>query len=195
VYEPLWAAAEEMDVPLMFHSSISRSTQGATTPKNFDSAAGHRSAGGTGLGDALARDNISRLLDGGVFERHPTLKIGCCELGTGWVPFYLRSMDRAYLVRRHATARVFADGMVPSDLIKRNVFFGFQDEDLGVSYRDIIGVDNLVYANDYPHGDCVWPRSRQVLEYIFTQAACTEDEKTKLASGNAARIFKLEVAR
>ena len=131
------------------------------------------------------------MIFGGVFERYPDLKFGVMEMGTGWVPFFLRWLDRSYLVKREAAPRPkeFGDGVAPGDFVRQNVFFGFQDEDLGVEFREFIGTDNLVYANDYPHSDCVWPRSRQVLERIFTTAGCTEEEKAKLAGGNAAHVF------
>ena len=141
--------------------------------------------------DAHARENLTAMIFGGLFERYPDLKLGVMEMGTGWVPFFLRWLDRSYLVKREAGPRPkeFGDGVAPGDFIRQNVFFGFQDEDLGVEFREFIGTDNLVYANDYPHSDCVWPRSRQVLERIFTTAGCTEQEKAKLAGGNAARVF------
>jgi hypothetical protein len=104
----------------------------------------------------------------------------------------MRSIDRSYFVWRGDAPRPreFADGMAPSDFIRRNVFFGYEDDDLGIRFRDLIGVENLVYANDYPHADCVWPRSRQVLELMLT--GCTEEEKAKLAGGNATRIYGLQ---
>jgi hypothetical protein len=34
--------------------------------------------------------------------------------------------------------------MLPSDYIHRNVFYGFQEDGLGIKLRDIIGVDNLL---------------------------------------------------
>ena len=33
---------------------------------------------------------------GGVFERHPKLKVVCVEADAGWVPHYMYRMDHAY---------------------------------------------------------------------------------------------------
>ena len=55
--------------------------------------------------------------------------------------------------------------------------------------RDIIGVDNLMWGSDYPHVESTFPRSRQILEEILVD--CTEEEKAKIAGGNAARIYNL----
>jgi predicted TIM-barrel fold metal-dependent hydrolase len=79
--------------------------------------------------------------------------------------------------------------MLPSDYIHRNVFYGFQEDALGVKLRDIIGVDNLLWGSDYPHVESTFPRTQQILGEIL--AECTEEEKAKIAGGNAARIYHL----
>jgi predicted TIM-barrel fold metal-dependent hydrolase len=193
IYDRLWAAAVEMGVPLMMHTGGIRKVAGREAPIDITRINNSRPQGGS---DVMPRDNLIAMVYGGVFERFPELQVGVMEMGTGWIPYFVRSLDRSYLVRRDTAPRPkeFGDGMAPSDFIRRNVFFGYQDEDLGVLFRDIIGVDNLLYANDYPHPDCVWPRSRQVLESIYQTAGCTQEEKAKLAGGNAARIFGLKPA-
>jgi len=83
--------------------------------------------------------------------------------------------------------RKFKGQALPSDFFHRNVFLSFQDDALGVKLRDILGVDNLLWGSDYPHPECTFPVSRQVLETIL--ADCTAEEKAKIAGGNAARIY------
>jgi len=77
--------------------------------------------------------------------------------------------------------------MRPSDYFHRNVFVSSQEDDLGIRLRNIIGVDNLLWGSDYPHTESTFPRSRQILEQIL--ADCTEEEKAKIAGGNAARLY------
>ena len=60
---------------------------------------------------------------------------------------------------------------------------------MGIRLRDVIGVDNLMWGSDYPHPESTFPRSRQILEEIL--ADCTEEEKAKIAGGNAARVYNL----
>jgi predicted TIM-barrel fold metal-dependent hydrolase len=190
MYDPLWETAQGLGVPLTIHTGGIRHVETASQLIASQNAVPRRPM----YMDAHARENLTAMIFGGVFERYPDLKFGVMEMGTGWVPFFLRWLDRSYLVKREGGPRPkeFGDGVAPSDFIRQNTFFGFQDEDLGVEFREFIGTDNLVYANDYPHSDCVWPRSRQVLERIFTTAGCTEEEKAKLAGGNAARVFGLD---
>jgi predicted TIM-barrel fold metal-dependent hydrolase len=60
---------------------------------------------------------------------------------------------------------------------------------MGIRDRHIIGVDNLLWGSDYPHVESTFPRSRQIIEEIL--ADCTEEEKVKIAGGNAVRIYRL----
>src|SRR5258708_33959880 len=42
------------------------------------------------------QDIIGTFVLGGVFERHPKLKVVCVEADAGWVPHYMYRMDHAY---------------------------------------------------------------------------------------------------
>ena len=83
----------------------------------------------------------------------------------------------------------FKEDMLPSDFFHRNVFLGFQEDELGIRLRDMIGVDSLQWGSDYPHMESTFPRSQQILEEILVD--CAEEEKSKIAGGNAARIYKV----
>ena len=79
--------------------------------------------------------------------------------------------------------------MLPSDCFHRNVFMGFQQDALGIQLCDIIGVDNLMWGSDDPHAESTFPRSREIIEDIL--AGCTDEEKAKIAGGNATRVYNL----
>ena len=186
MYDPLWEAAQGLGVPLTIHTGGIRHVETAAGLIAGQNTISRRPV----YMDAHARENLTAMIFGGVFERYPDLKFGVMEMGTGWVPFsYAGSIAATWLTAGCTAAQGVRRRRGAGRLRPADVFFGFQDEDLGVEFREFIGTDNLVYANDYPHSDCVWPRSRQVLERIFTAAGCTEEEKAKLAGGNAARVF------
>jgi predicted TIM-barrel fold metal-dependent hydrolase len=84
----------------------------------------------------------------------------------------------------------FKEDALPSDYFHRNVFLGFQEDALGIQLRDIIGVDQMQWGSDYPHAEGTFPKSQQILEDIL--ADCTEEEKAKIAGGNAARVYHLD---
>jgi predicted TIM-barrel fold metal-dependent hydrolase len=182
-YEPLWAAAQDLEMPLSLHIGTNRPGPDdafvdlESTPPPFLINVDH-----------WVRMSLAQMIFGGVFERYPKLQVGSIEHELSWVVHFLDRLDYNY-IQRPATGgrRKFKEDILPSEVFHRNVFLSFQDDALGVKLRDIIGVDNLLWGSDYPHPETTFPRSRQVLEEIL--ADCTEEEKAKIAGGNAARIY------
>ena len=60
---------------------------------------------------------------------------------------------------------------------------------LGVLTRHFIGVDNLIWGNDYPHHDSIWPHSQEVIARIF--AGVPEAEKAPMTFGNVTQLYGL----
>ena len=182
-YEPLWAAAQDLQMPLSFHIGTNRPGPGESSP-----VAG-RLSDFTNI-DHWVRMSLADMIFGGVFRRYPKLQVGSVEHELAWVPHFLGRMDYDYTQRAPRQGwQHFDDDMLPSDYFHRNVFIGFQEDALGIRDRDIIGVDNIQWGSDYPHQESTFPRSRQILDEILVD--CTEEEKAKISGGNAARIYHL----
>ena len=180
-YEPPWATAQDLEIPLSLHAATNRRGEflaNATKLSNLINM------------DHWVRVSVSDMTVSGVFERYPRLQTGAIEHELSWIPHFLERIDFAYTQRPPTdNAYRFKENMLPSDYIHRNVFYGFQEDGLGIKLRDIIGVDSLLWGADYPHAESTFPRSQQILEEIL--ADCTEDEKAKIAGENAARIYHL----
>ena len=185
-YEPLWAAAQDLGMPLSLHIGTNRPGPGQDFGVNRNMSASAQTNC-----DHWARMSIGHIIFSGVFERYPKLQVGSIETELSWVPHFLDRLDYTYQQRApRDTWYRFKEAMLPSQYFHRNVFVGFQEDSLGIRLRDIIGIDNLTWGSDYPHQESTWPYSHQVLEEIL--ADCTEDEKAKIAGGNAARIYNLD---
>ena len=184
-YEPLWAAAQDLGMPLSLHVETNRPGPGQENPNTTGSAAFSCNR------DQWVKMALSHIIYTGVFERYPKLVVGSVEFELGWAPFFLDQMDYTYTQRagRPHWYR-FKEPMLPSDYFHRNVFVSFQGDALGIKLRDNIGVDNLLWGSDYPHPESTFPRSQQILQEIL--AECTEEEKAKIAGGNAARVYQLD---
>jgi len=48
-----------------------------------------------------------------------------------------------------------------------------------------------MWANDYPHHEGTWPHSAAAIER--TMGDLTEEQRTKILGGNAARFFGIEL--
>ena len=92
---------------------------------------------------------LSALIFGGVFERHPTLRIGVMELGAMWVgPMAELLDDRA----RFSTRLGSTLSMRPSEYLRRSVrVTAFWQEPVGdIIERYDLG-DVVCFASDFPH--------------------------------------------
>jgi predicted TIM-barrel fold metal-dependent hydrolase len=182
-YDPLWAAAQDHDVPLAFHIG---------TVRDPVARAGMNSRAGLATQHKFVDETIARLIFGGVFERFPRLHIVSVEFESGWAPHLIERMDFAYLQRRHWEGTVrFEDGAIPSDFFHRNVFLSFQEDPVGIELRTRIGVQNLMWGSDYPHAESTFPRSRAIVEDVMGDLPA--DERSAITCGNTARLYRFAV--
>ena len=184
-YSDFWAAAQDLGMPLSFHSFTQRPSAGPDMGP-LDPLAAQRNPSRS-VRDYVVRLTLGDIIMSGVFERYPLLKIVVAEFELGWAPHFLWMLDYDYVERKQLTPYRFKDDAVPSDLFRSNVYLSFQEDALGIQCRNILGVDNLMWGSDYPHAESTWPRSQQFLEDLL--ADCTEEEKAKIAGGNAARLY------
>jgi predicted TIM-barrel fold metal-dependent hydrolase len=188
MYESLWAAAQDLGMPLSLHLSTNRAT-----PDNEFANHEIRRPAFICNNDHWVRLSLADMIFNGVFERYPKLQVGSVEHELSWAPHFLDRMDYTYSQRGPGSSgrrNPLKDGALPSDYFHTNVFLGFQEDALGIRDRHIIGVDNLQWGADYPHLESTFPRSREILENIL--ADCTEEEKSKIVGGNAARVYHLD---
>jgi predicted TIM-barrel fold metal-dependent hydrolase len=187
-YEPFWAAAEALGMPLSLHTATRR--QGKI-----------RGAGEKTLRDASSRAtkafypalSMCDMIFSGVFERYSRLTLAIVEFELAWAPHVLTSMDYTYRERHGEAIYRFKDGMRPSDFFHRNVVLSFQEDAIGIRLRDAIGVDSMMWGSDYPHSESTFPRSREILTEIL--AGVPADEQAKIVGGNTARVYHFDVAR
>ena len=185
-YEPLWAAAQDLGIPLSMHIQTNRPGPG----QDFDDIETISPSFITNV-DHFVRMSLGHIIFSGVFERYPKLQVGSVEMELSWAPHFLDRMDYTYTQRNQETSMGwrFKDAALPSDFFHSNVFLGFQEDALGIRDRHIIGVDNLLWGGDYPHQESTFPRSLQIIEEILVD--CTEEEKTKIVGSNSVRVYHL----
>ena len=80
----------------------------------------------------------------------------------------------------------------PSDYVRDHIYFSVQYERVAVELRHHIGVGKIMFATDFPHIECEWPRSQPLIDQIY--ADVPEDEKRSIWAGNAIEFFKLAEA-
>ena len=181
VYEPLWAAAQDLGMPISLHTSTHR-------PGPLVGGLGENQTFTRRVNNEFwVKNSLSNLIYTGVLERYPKLRFVVVEFELSWVPFFLDRLDYTYLERQAAATYRFKNDLLPRDLFHNNVYLSFQEDDLGIQLRHIIGVDNLMWGSDYPHAESTFPKSQEILERILQ--GVPEEDKAKIAGGSAAKIY------
>ena len=187
-YESFWAAAQDLNMPLSLHTATRREGRG-------------RGAEADDIKDASSRAtkvfypalSLCDMIFSGVFERYPALKVAIVEFELSWAPYLLTSMDYTYLERNEEASHRFKNDLLPSDFFHRNVYLSFQEDEIGIRLRDVIGVDNMMWGSDYPHAESTFPKSREILDQIL--GGVPQDERDKIVGGNAAKLYDFDMAR
>ncbi len=189
-YDSLWAAAQDLGIPLGLHVGTNRPGPGQEfanidelTPAFLCNA------------EHWVRMSLAQMIYSGVFARYPKLQVGSVEMELSWAPHFIDRLDYNYTQRARDLFKKgywdrYTGDMLPSDYFHRNVFLNFQEDARGIKERHFIGVDNLQWGSDYPHPESTFPRTQQILDEILVD--CTEEEKAKIAGGNAARVYHFD---
>jgi len=134
---------------------------------------------------------LTFLIWGGVFERHPKLRLAITESTTVWVPEALALMDQRYS-ETHYSAKL-GDyrshlTMKPSEYFHRNVVLGASCMPRReAEMRHQIGVPNIMWGSDYPHPEGTWPHTREQMRDTFR--GLPEAELRAMLGGNAVRVY------
>ncbi len=110
------------------------------------------------------QDVMAMLVLGGVFERHPNLRVVCVEADAGWVPHFMYRMDHAY--KRHRFWLPAGPGAVEAaERVLRREHLRRRSRTTGSAFRhaDDMNWRRLMWANDFPHSDSTWPWSQEML--------------------------------
>ena len=182
-YEPFWTEAEKLGVPVSFHG-IHLAYQEHLARRYMDNHA---------LGHAVAHPvemmcTLGSLLIGGVFERHPGLKVAFLEANCSWVPWWLYSLDEHE--EKMGDKERFGLKLAPSEYFRRQCYVSVDPDEKLVRYAiESIGDDNLVFSTDWPHDDSSYPNATQTLLELD---GVSVDSKRKILWDNCARLYGLD---
>jgi predicted TIM-barrel fold metal-dependent hydrolase len=162
-WEPMWAAMERAGIVGAFHIG--------TEPHDASkgNALYHRNPGGailnyyeTTFGGQRA---AAGLIAGGVFDRHPDLKVIISEGGATWGPFLADRLDEGY--RQHQSAVEPKLRRLPSEYVYANVYASFQHDRSAVAACSAMGWTNVCWGSDYPHIEGTFGHTQKTLHELF----------------------------
>jgi uncharacterized protein len=189
-FDVVWQAFCDLDVPFLLHVGPNSPTKisayennGQPRPRDITGAEGGENLR---VRDFMLlsigpQQFLTALVFDGVFERFPKLRGGVIELGAGWVPEYLRTLDLSQRIFKRTDPSVAALSLKASDYIRRAVkFTPFPGEDVGRLIRDV-GTGLFMFSSDYPHPEGT---DDPIGRFEHTFGGISEEAKEKFYYGN-----------
>ena len=174
---PIFEALEALGVPLYIHPR--------EPPAAVNAIMSGPVVGGPAWAYAVETGtHVLRLIQAGVFDRFPKLKIVIGHMGEA-LPFWLPRIDNRYLWARRGPASL---KRTPGEYIRENIWVTTS----GMNYwpqlemtLKVMGPDRVLYATDYPF-------ENQAEAVRFAEAMpLRREQKKAFFEDNAVRLFKL----
>ena len=173
--DPFWAAAAELKAPVSIHVGFALAAQGDVSRGKL--------TGSLRFFDAPIR--ATQLVESGVFDRFPELRVVLVEVDSSWIPYMREQMDdRFFRTAPDARPKI---NRKPSEYFFDNILTTFITDKYGVQNRHEVGVSQMMWSSDYPHTGSDWPHSWDTINDHFK--GVSEDEKKQILAGNALRIY------
>ncbi|MFT3853588.1 MAG: amidohydrolase family protein [Ilumatobacteraceae bacterium] len=182
---PIWRAMDDADLPLLHHSFF------VDTPyfPGYRDIWGNVVVARTAAHPWGAQRLVAYLLLSGLFDTYPTLRIGFAECGAGWLPFWAHRLRMQADYMRGSVPQLKRD---PVEYIQEGrVFAGiefYEGEAIAQHVIDTLGDGVLMYQSDFPHGQCEFPNSPDI---VLGWDGIPEASMRKLMAGNAERYLRL----
>ena len=178
---PLWEEAQSLDMPVSFHAGTDRAP-GA--PARTEVANNEFILHLSGQPWHIQR-TLSAVLGGGVLERFPRLRTAYLESGCGWVPWWMDRLDAHYALYPDHVPGLERK---PSEHIRGpQCFFSLDPDEISIEAAvDLLGEDRLMWASDYPHFDCRFPHT---VDLVTGRDTLSERVKAKLMGENALAFY------
>jgi len=180
-YDRLWAAAQDLGLPLSLHIVTG---MGEESRVEFKDAPMRY----MNLIHEVQR-SLSDIVLGGVLERFPKLEIVSAESDTGWLPHFMQRLDRAQ--DKFGAMLGHRLKLRPSEYVRRQVWATFLDDQIGAAWFETHGADAFMWGSDFPHSDSTWPDSQSVIEKNLVGVA--DSVARKLLCDNAAKLYDIDL--
>ena len=186
-HDPVWAAAEALDVPIAIHTGIdppSRSLHqrfdGLTWPEGVLTGIWYLQI----MFTQAVQQAFTTFFLFATFDRFPRLKLVILESGASWLGFWLDRMDALYKGPLRVTMPLRE---CPSTYVRRQCWISADPDERAlpptIAY---VGDDRFLWATDYPHSD----HGADYMEELRGLAVTLQPEaRRRLLGENVARLY------
>jgi predicted TIM-barrel fold metal-dependent hydrolase len=152
IHDPVWARLAEAGIPVAFHlgdSGYNRFAAEWGSAETFEAFGAVDVLSRLVVSDRAIHDTIGSLVIGGVFRRHPKLRVASIENGSDWLHWLVKRLRKL----ANQTPSAFRED--PLDTVRRHVWVTPYLEDDLRALADLIGVERTLFGSDWPHGEGV----------------------------------------
>ncbi len=183
-YYPIYAAAQDVGMPLLLHSVTVTHPVFPFNNHSFDTELARHATSHTFSIMANLVDMVTR----GTFVRFPEVRFAVAEAGVAWMPWLMLKLDKEYLERRKDVPFL---KYPPSHYLKE-VYVSTQPIEEPENLQDIVtlidlydGEDKTLFASDWPHHDFDHPMK-------IDQIPFSEQARRKIFGENALRFLQID---
>ncbi len=188
-HDPLWAAAQDLGVPIAIHTGIDppardlhRRFDGLTWPEGVMSGIWYLQL----MFPQAVQQAFSTFFVFGTFDRFPGLKLVVLESGAGWLGFWMDRMDALYKGPLRVTMPL---QQLPSSYVRRQCWISADpDEGTLPLMLEYVGDDRFVWATDFPHSD---HDANYMAELRKLADGLPLSRRQRLLGDNAAALYRL----
>lgn len=183
-YEPFWRECEELGIAIGIHEGTHCRLPTAGADRFHTRFALH--ACSHPMEQMMA---LLALIEGGVLERYPKLRVAFLESGCGWLPYWLWRLDEEYEnLHWEVTENV---KMKPSEYFRRQCFISIEPSEPCIAETiQYVSTDNLLFGSDYPHAD---HKPDIIEEAVALEEQLSKETVRKILWDNPARFYGIEL--
>lgn len=184
-HDPVWARLAEANVPVAFHLGDSGYHAMLGAPwggaEEFAPFREPDVLGQVIVGDRAIHDTMASLLVHGVFSRHPALRVASIENGSDWIFPLVKGLKKL----ANQAPRLFSED--PLETIRTHVWVTPYYEENLRKLADTIGVGQVLFGSDWPHGEGL----ADPTSFVDELADFSPDEIARIMRTNCADLVGL----
>ena len=186
IYDPFWARAEEMSVPVTLHIITGNVRDPFTL---FGEERRNTARDGLNICSEALPVLLNEFIMGEIMDRFPKLRLVLSEYEVSWLPYFMFRGKQMIEAFGPALSLPKIKGSI-EDYMGR-VYHGFID-DTWVDHA-VAAVDHrtLMWGSDFPHARCTYPTSQKIVH--DTLAKLGEEKMADLSYFNCANLYDIDL--
>jgi uncharacterized protein len=183
-WDPLWAAIQELNVPVCFHAGSAPSVM-------FDISPSYDTVTATAFDNVRQSAGSAALINGmvlsGILYRFTKMQVVFPGSAIDYVPFGLEALDHQW--ERQLLAKNEGLKERPSEVFHRQCYVTTWKEKVGLRNRKYIGSDRILWESEFPRSSSTYPESAAMIDNNFMDVP--KEDREQILWRNAARLYKI----